>query len=122
LDFGKTEKYIVGRYDLEILTLPRIMLKDVEIKQSSTNLIKIPSSGGILFNKPGIGYGSIYIDDGKTVTWVCNFNNALQNEIIYLQPGKYKVVFRYEFAKETLKTTEKNFEVKSGTPQTVRLF
>lgn len=107
LDFGKTEKYIVGRYDLEILTLPRIMLKDVEIKQSSTNLIKIPSSGGILFNKPGIGYGSIYTDDGKTVTWVCNFNNALQNEIIYLQPGKYKVVFGMNLLKKLLKLLRK---------------
>ncbi len=121
-DFGKTEKYIVGKYDLEVLTLPRIYIKDVEIKQSSTNSIKIPTSGSVLFNKQGQGFGSIYVDDGKTVTWVCNFNPNLPNEIIYLQPGKYKVVFRLEFAKETLKTVERNFEVKSGTPLTVKLF
>ncbi len=120
-DFGKTEKYIVGKYDLEVLTLPRIYIKDVEIKQSSVNSIKIPTSGSVLFNKPGIGFGSIYVDDGKTVTWVCNFNPTLQNEIIYLQPGKYKAVYRLEFAKETLKSVERNFEVKSGTPLTVRL-
>jgi Ca-activated chloride channel homolog len=121
-DFGKNEKYIVGKYDLEVLTLPRIHIKDVEIKQSSTNSIKIPTSGSVLFNKMGSGYGSIYVDDGKTVTWVCNFNPALQNEIIYLQPGKYKVVFRLQFARETLKTVDRNFEVKSGTPLTVKLF
>ena len=121
-DFGKTEKYIVGKYDLEVLTLPRIYIKDVEIKQSSTNSIKIPTSGSVLFNKPGTGFGSIYVDDGKTVAWVCNFNTSLANEIIYLQPGKYKVVFRLEFSKETLKTVERNFEVKSGTPVTVKLF
>lgn len=120
-DFGKVEKYIVGKYDLEVLTLPRIHLKDVEIKQSTTNSIKIPTSGNILFSKQGTGYGSIYVDDGKTVVWVCNLNPTLQNEIIYLQPGKYKVVFRYEFAKETVKTIERNFEVKSGMAQTVRL-
>jgi Ca-activated chloride channel family protein len=120
-DFGKVEKYIVGKYDLEVLTLPRIHLKDVEIKQSTTNSIKIPTSGNILFSKQGPGYGSIYVDDGKTVIWVCNLNTTLQNEIIYLQPGKYKVVFRYEFAKETIKTIERNFEVKSGIAQTVRL-
>jgi Ca-activated chloride channel homolog len=121
-DFGKTEKYIVGKYDLEILTLPRIHLKDVEIKQSSTNTIKIPTSGNILFSKQNTGYGSVYMDDGKTVTWVCNLNPTLQNEIIYLQPGKYKVVFRYQFVKETTKTIERNFEVKSGLQQTVKLF
>ena len=120
-DFGKQEKYIVGKYDLEVLTLPRIYLKEVEIKQSTTNTIKIPTSGNILFSKQEKGYGSIYVDDGKTLQWVCNLNSTLQNEIIYLQPGKYKVVFRYEFAKETTKTIEKNFEVKSGMPQTVRL-
>lgn len=121
-DFGKTEKYIVGKYDLEVLTLPRIILKDVEIKQSSTNTIKIPTSGNILFAKQNTGYGSIYVDDGKTVTWVCNLNPTLQNEIIYLQPGKYKAVFRYQYVKETIKTIERNFEVKSGLQQTVKLF
>ena len=79
-------------------------------------------SGSVFFNKAGPGYGSVYTDDGKTVTWVCNFNPGLQNEIIYLQPGRYKLVFRLEFSKETIKTVEKNFEVKSGTPLTVKLF
>lgn len=121
-DFGKSEKYIVGKYDLEILTLPRITIKDVEIKQSSTNTIKIPTSGSVLFARQSAGFGSIYTDDGKTVTWVCNLNPTLQNEIIYLQPGKYKTVFRYQFAKETIKSIERNFEVKSGLPLTVNLF
>jgi Ca-activated chloride channel family protein len=122
-EFGKKEKYIVGKYDLEVLTFPRVVLKDVEIKQSSVNTIKIPASGSTTFIKQGgTGHGSIYTDDGKTVVWVCNLNSALQNEIIYLQPGKYKVVFRYEFARETLQTIQRNFEVKAGLPQTVRLF
>ena len=121
-DFGKVEKYLVGKYDLEVLTLPRIQLKGVEIKQSSVNSIKIPASGGVLFSKQSLGYGSVYVDDGKTVTWVCNLNDKLQNEIIYLQPGKYKVVFRPDFSKETLKTVERNFEVKPGIGMTIKLF
>lgn len=122
-DFGKREKYIVGKYDLEVLTFPRILLRDVEIKQSSVNTIRIPASGSVNFNRQGgLGHGSIYLDDGKTVVWVCNLNPALQNEIIYLQPGKYKVVFRYGLAKETTQTIQRNFEVKAGLPQTVRLF
>lgn len=121
-EFGKTEKLIVGKYDLEVLTLPRIYIKDVEIKQSSTNTIKIPISGNVVFTKLGNGYGSIYTDTGKEVNWVCNLNTTLQSEIIYLQPGKYKVVFRYETARETLKTIERNFEVKQNTTQTIKLF
>ncbi len=122
-NFGKVEKYIVGKYDLEVLTLPRILLKNVEIKQSSTNSIKIPASGNVSFMKQGgEGFGSVYTDDGKNVVWVCNLNTNGQNEIIYLQPGRYKVVFRYGSSKETLQTITRNFEVKSGLPQAVRLF
>lgn len=119
-EFGKSEKYIVGKYDLEILTLPRLYVKDVEIKQSSTNSLRIPASGSVLFSKPSLGFGSVYVDDGKIVTWVCNLNKSLQSEIIYLQPGKYKVMFRPEFANETLKTVERNFEVKAGIPVNIR--
>ncbi|MEI6021039.1 MAG: VWA domain-containing protein, partial [Bacteroidota bacterium] len=79
-EFGKSEKYIVGKYDLEILTLPRIYVKDVEIKQSSTNSLRISASGNILFSKSVSGYGSVYNDDGKQVTWVCNLNKNLQSE------------------------------------------
>jgi Ca-activated chloride channel homolog len=120
-EFGKTEKYIVGKYDLEVLTLPRINLHDVEVKQSSVNTLRVPASGSVLFSKPGSGYGSVYVDDGKQVTWVCNLSPSLPNEIIYLQPGRYKAVFRVDGARETLRTVEKNFEVKAGVAMTVRL-
>lgn len=120
-DFGKVEKYLVGKYDLEILTLPRIKLFDVEIKQSTTNTIKVPTSGNAYITKGGSGHGSIFLDDGKKVTWVCNLNNALQNEIIYLQPGNYKLEYRYENIKETIKTLEKKFTITSGVTTQVKL-
>lgn len=112
-DFGKTEKYIVGKYDLEILTLPRIYLKNVEIKQSYTNTIKIPASGNLFLSKAAKGYGSIYLDKGTTLEWVCNLDYTLDIESIYLQPGKYKLEFRYTHHKQMTQTIEKKFEIKS---------
>ena len=120
-DFGKTDKYIVGKYDLEILTLPRIKLNDVEIQQSTTNTIKVPTSGNVYITKGGNGYGSIFVDDGKKMTWVCNLNTSLQNEIIYLQPGNYKLEFRYENAKQTTNTLERKFSVTSAVTTNVKL-
>jgi len=120
-DFGKTEKYIVGKYDLEILTLPRIKLNDVEILQSTTNTIKVPTPGNVYLTKASKGYGSIFLDDGKKVTWVCNLNYNLQGEIIYLQPGNYKLEFRYEGAKETLQTIEKKFTIVSSVTNAIKL-
>ena len=120
-DFGKTEKYIVGKYDLEILTLPRIKLNDVEIIQSTTNTIKVPTSGNIYLSKGSKGYGSIFTDDGKKVSWVCNLNSNLQTEIIYLQPGDYKLEFRYENSKETIQTIERKFTIISSTTFNLKL-
>lgn len=120
-EFAKTGKYIVGKYDLEILTLPRIKLYDVEIQQSHTNTIKIPTAGNVYIAKGGNGYGSIFLDDGKKMVWVCNLNSGLQSEIIYLQPGNYKLEYRHETIKQTLKTIEKTFEIKSGLTYNLRL-
>jgi Ca-activated chloride channel family protein len=121
-EFGKTEKLIVGKYDIEILTLPRIKMNGIEIKQGATNQIKIPASGVLYTKKLSTGFGSIYSDDGKNVEWVYNLNATLLNEIIYLQPGKYKVIFRYDSARETIRTIEKNFEIKSGTALNLQLY
>ena len=118
-DFGKTERYLVGKYDLEILTLPRIYLKNVEIKQSHTNTIKIPASGSVFISKPAKGFGTIFLDNGKTLEWVCNLDYNLDMQNIYLQPGKYKLEFRYIHQKEMIKTIEKSFEIKSK--ESVRL-
>ncbi|MCX8142826.1 MAG: VWA domain-containing protein [Bacteroidia bacterium] len=118
-DFGKTERYLVGKYDLEILTLPRIYLKNVEIKQSHTNTIKIPASGSVFISKPAKGFGTIFLDNGKTLEWVCNLDYNLDMQNIYLQPGKYKLEFRYVHQKEMIKTIEKSFEIKSK--ESVRL-
>ncbi|MCX7729138.1 MAG: VWA domain-containing protein [Bacteroidia bacterium] len=118
-DFGKTEKYLVGKYDLEILTLPRIYMKNVEVKQSHTNTIKIPTPGLLFITKPTKLLGSIYLDNGNTLEWVCNLDNNLTMENIYLLPGKYKLVFRYTHQKQMIKTVEKNFEIKSK--ETVRM-
>ncbi len=121
-EFGKTEKLIVGKYDLEILTLPRIRMNNVEIKQGAVNQITIPTAGTLYLKKLGTGYGSIYSDDGKSVEWVYNLNTTMTNEIIYLQPGKYKVVFRYGNLTETIRTIERNFEIKSSVTTNVQLY
>lgn len=121
-EFGSTEKLIVGKYDVEILTLPRIKLNDIEIKQSETKTIEIPTSGILVTKTMGKGYGSIYADDGKNVEWVYNLNSNLTNEMIYLQPGKYKVVFRYENALQTIRTIEKNIVITSGNKINLQLY
>jgi hypothetical protein len=68
-----------------------------------------------------MGFGSLYLDDGKKVTWVCNLNSNLNTEIIYLQPGNYKMEFRYESIKQTIKTIERKFTIKSKTTTNITI-
>lgn len=120
-EVGSTEKYITGKYDLEILTLPRIKLQDIEIKQSSTNTIKIKAAGIFSVNKGGIGYGSIYVENGKKLEWVCNLNEQ-QAEVFYLQPGNYRVEFRLKTQLESENTVEKKFKIESNQTTAISLF
>jgi len=121
-DFGATEKYITGKYDLEILSLPRIKLPNIDIKQSSTNLIKIPSAGTLSINKGGLGYGSVYLENGKKIEWVCNLIEGQQAEVFYLQPGNYRVEFRLKTQLESEKTVEKKFTIESNKTTAISLF
>ncbi len=121
-EIGKTEKYLVGKYDLEILTLPRILIPDAEIKQSHTHTIKIQAAGQVTLNKTANGYGSIYQEEGKKITWVCNMHDAQVNEIIYLQPGKYRAEFRLKTEHEAERTVERKFTIESGKNVSVKFF
>lgn len=121
-EFGNTEKLIVGKYDLEILTTPRIKIPSIEIKQSSTNTVKIPSAGVLSLNKGGFGYGSIYSENGNKIEWVCNLNENQQTEVFYLQPGNYRVEFRMKTQPEAEKTMEKKFTIESNKSKSVSVF
>ncbi len=121
-EFGNIEKLIVGKYDLEILTTPRIKIPGIEIKQSSTNNVKIPSAGILSVNKGGFGYGSIYQENGKKIEWVCNLNENQQTEVFYLQPGTYRVEFRLKTQLESEKTVERKIAIESNKTKAVNMF
>ncbi len=112
-EFFKTEKYLVGKYDLELLTLPRLYVNNVVIKQSEIKTVAIPQPGTITFTMPTEGVGSIYqVQKGK-VRWVINLNNTMR-EVLLLQPGKYIAVYRPKNAKSMSFSVTKDFEVESG--------
>ena len=117
------EKYLTGKYDIELPVLPRIYLYDVDIKQSHTTTVEILRPGLVTFLRTSVGYGSIYIrKSSKQEDWVCNLDNTVKNESLQLQPGKYRVVFRALNAKQTLYTVSKLFEVRSGSSEVIQLY
>ena len=109
----KEVKYIVGTYDVEILTLPRIKTT-VEVAQSENTLIEIPAPGVLAVKVRTLGYGSLYLIEGDDVTLIYSFDSKSPSESLQLQPGNYKYVFRGEKASRSFYTVEKDFTIKSG--------
>jgi Ca-activated chloride channel family protein len=112
---NEKEKYIVGKYDIEIPTLPRIMLDDVEILQSHTTTVEIPRPSIVTFLSFTSGFGSVYINKEDDVEWIINLNPNQKNQSLVMLPGNYVVVYRSRSAKSVMNTVIKEFSVSSGT-------
>jgi len=120
--FGETQKYLIGKYDLEILCLPRLYIKDVDIAQSTTTTVEIPQPGIAVIQMSANGYGSIYQEESNELKWIHNLAENTTQETLILQPGKYKVVFRAKFVNKSIYTVEKTFKVTSGSSVSVKLY
>lgn len=115
---AKIEKYLIGKYDIEILTMPRIYTT-VDIKQSHTTTIQIPRPGLITVLMSAQGYASLYIEEENSLKWLYNLENNTTKETIVLQPGNYKIIYRAKNAKQTFYTIEKSFKVVGGVSNSI---
>ena len=109
--FNQIEKYLVGKYDLEVLCLPRLHINNVDVSQSKTTTVEIPAPGFAVIQKSTEGYGSIFAENDNKLEWVYNLKESTTNETVILQPGYYRVIYRSKFLSKSLYTIEKSFKV-----------
>jgi len=116
------EQLLVGTYDIECNTLPRIVFKNVKINQSQTTTLILEQPGVVNFVATSKGLGSIYqlFDDGSQ-RWIYNLNTTQTRNTVAIQPGKYKIVFRSENAKGSKFTSINEFDIKPGSSFNIRL-
>ena len=119
---NEKEKYLIGRYDLEFPTVPKIILNDIEIRQSYTTTIEIPRPGIVTFISTNPGFGSLYKEDRGNLVWIANLDNQKNNQSLAIQPGIYTVVFRSGNSKITYSTISKKFEVRAASSSAVELY
>lgn len=119
---NRKEKYLTGTYDLEVLTLPRMYVEDVEIKQSHTTTVEIPGPGIAVIQKSTQGFGSVYVEKENRLEWVYNLSEDQTQESLLLQPGRYVVVFRARFARNAINSIEKSFEIFTGRTTQVEIY
>ena len=107
------KEYLVGKYNLEILTLPRIYFDNIKIKQSESIDITIPMYGSIEVRKPE-GPAALFIKKNGQNIWVYDFDDNRAIENINIQPGKYMISYRYARSSSTAHTITKEFKISSG--------
>lgn len=121
-NMAEDEKYLVGTYNLEILTLPKTYVNNVRIRQSETTNISLPGPGIVNLYLSADGIGSIYeLNPDGSQTWVVDLPRNKSQHSQALQPGKYKVVFRARDAMGSKYTKIKDFTITSGKMQRVNV-
>ncbi|WP_107037883.1 vWA domain-containing protein [Brumimicrobium mesophilum] len=119
--FDQIQDYIVGDYELEILTLPR-RYRSIKIDQSSLNTVSIDAPGIVNFKAYKIVTAQIFeIKDQNIFEWVCDLDEKTNSNTFILQPGKYMVVYRQADMKSTSYTKQKDFNVYSNKTVTINL-
>jgi Ca-activated chloride channel family protein len=121
-DANVPEKYLIGKYDLEILSLPRIIQKDVEIKQSYTTTIEIPQPGRLIITAVTQPYyADIYQMAKNELVWIYKLPVESRNQNLLIQPGKYKIIYRAKGAYRANQSFEREFTVTSGSATNITL-
>ncbi|MEY3237496.1 MAG: hypothetical protein RI883_1597 [Bacteroidota bacterium] len=118
---NRSDKYIVGKYDIEVLTLPRSYFT-VDVTQSSTVNIDIMAPGLLSYRETNSVIAQIFVikDDG-VIEWVCNLDETVYTGVVQLQPGNYRMVYRPKALKSATYTLEKDFRILSNKTTTIIL-
>lgn len=119
--YNDISKYLIGTYEVEILTIPRIY-KTVEVTQAAVSTISIDAPGELAytFNKPLIA--QLFLQD-KTGFWngVYTFSDSSTAGKILIQPGTYKLVYRTKDMKSSGYTHEKIITITSNKTNTLNI-
>jgi len=119
-DMNTDQQYLVGKYEVEVLSLPRLNFKNVIVNQSRTTNIEIPNYGTAIISK-GSGASAIFqIKEGENI-WVCDLNENSSISNINLLPGNYKITYRYLRSISTAHTIVKTFKITSGYKENISL-
>lgn len=120
-ELNVTEKYLVGTYDIEVLTLPRIYLNNRKIEQSKQQSVEIPNAGMLNVRCLEAGDGCILVRRNDKLEWVCNLSTATL-QTYYLQPGDYVATWRAKSLKGSIYTIEKKFSISSDNQTIVEFY
>lgn len=113
-NYGEVNKYIAGKYEVEIFTIPRIY-KTIDVLANKMNEIDIEAPALLEMSNSKAIVGQLFYQEYKGEwTWVYNFSSDQLKQNVWLQPGNYKIMYRPKDMKSTAYSSEKTFQMVSN--------
>jgi Ca-activated chloride channel homolog len=119
--FNTKEPYITGKYDIEILSLPRIFKNDIPIVQSKKTNLRIPQPGSVNMITKTKYWGDVYLIKGDNRIWVCNIDLDGNSQNITMQPGSYALELRGKTDTNIENSKEELFIISSGKVTNIKI-
>lgn len=110
---GTKQEYLIGKYDIDLFTLPPTQLYNQEISDGKINTIKIPAPGNLNLKSNLPLYGAVFIKNVDSLINIYSLKPNTTQEILDLQPGEYELVYRMSSEKKMIKTKTIPFTIKS---------
>lgn len=112
--FNTSQEYLVGTYDIEILSVPRIYYQNIRVSQDNTTTVAIPQPGVLNFATNKSIIVSIFYMQNNKMVWVLDIAENTRNKAIMMQPGNYIAVARTSGETRTIYTKNVEFTVTSA--------
>lgn len=113
-EVNSKQKYLTGIYDIEILTLPRILIKNYDLGPGVMKEIEVPVPGTLNISNAWGGIGSIFIWENEKMKLIYEYKKLPPKASIQLLPGKYIFVYRQDNVYESIYTKQEKFEIQSN--------
>lgn len=120
-EFNTNLRLLTGDYDLEILSTPRLYLKNVNIKQNRTTTIEIPAPGQLQLTIGKDLVAEIFQLKDNKMEWVMNIDGSKSLQYFAMQPGEYKILYRVKSETRTLYSKTKDFKITTGSSTPITL-
>ncbi len=113
-DLNTTISYLIGTYDIDILTTPMISMEQIDILQSQTKTINVTNPGMLQVNKAA-GYLYIYKKSATNkLERIYTIDANTNKETVSLQPGHYELIFRAKASTTSKSSVSKKVTIVSG--------
>ncbi|MBO6117594.1 MAG: VWA domain-containing protein [Bacteroidales bacterium] len=115
-------KYIAGTYNLEVMTLPRLIIDSVEVSQSSVTTIEVPETGVARIEKQKSDIiGSIFVVKNGKTQWIKDIEEGNLKENIDLLPGEYLIAAKSKSSLRSADTVTQEFKIESNKTTNISL-